>query len=114
MAITDGTAAAALPPGAHAMLGGRRIIAGPRSATLEDGTAAGSIITMAQAFAMLVREVGLPLEVAARLCATTPARQLGLEDRGRLETGMRADLVVLSPDFAVRQTWIGGRLVQEP
>jgi N-acetylglucosamine-6-phosphate deacetylase len=113
MAITDGTAAAAMPPGAHARLGGRRIVAGARSATLEDGTFAGSIITMDRAFAMLVKEAGLPVEVAARLCATTPARQLGLEDRGRLETGLRADLVVLSPSLAVRQTWIGGRPVQE-
>jgi N-acetylglucosamine-6-phosphate deacetylase len=113
MAITDGTAAAAIPVGAHALLGGRRIVAGARRATLADGTIAGSIITMDRAFAMLVREAGLPLEVAARLCATTPARQLGLEDRGRLEPGTRADVVVLGAELAVRQTWIGGRLVQE-
>ena len=113
MAITDGTAAAALPAGAAARLGGRRIIAGPRNATLEDGTLAGSIIMMDQAFRMLVNEAGLPLADAARLCASTPAGQLGLTDRGRLSPGFRADIVVLSPRLVVRQTWIGGRLVKE-
>ena len=113
MAITDGTAAAALPAGAAARLGGRRIIAGPLNATLEDGTLAGSIIMMDQAFRMLVNEAGLPLADAARLCASTPAGQLGLTDRGRLSPGFRADIVVLSPRLVVRQTWIGGRLVKE-
>ena len=113
MAITDGTAAAALPAGAAARLGGRRIIAGPRNATLEDGTLAGSIITMDQAFRMLVNEAGLPLAHAARLCASTPAGQLGLNNRGRLSPGLRADIVVLSPGLGVRQTWIGGQLVKE-
>ena len=56
---------------------------------------------------------GLPLADAARLCASTPAGQLGLTDRGRLSPGFRADFVVLSPRLVVRQTWIGGRLVKE-
>jgi N-acetylglucosamine-6-phosphate deacetylase len=113
MAITDGTAAAALPAGAQARLGGRRIVAGARSATLDDGTLAGSIITMDRAFRVLVTEAGLPLEDAVRLCASTPARQLGLQDRGRLATGLRADVLVLTPTLDVSQTWIGGRLVKE-
>jgi N-acetylglucosamine-6-phosphate deacetylase len=113
MAITDGTAAAALPTGSETRLGGRRIIAGARHATLEDGTFAGSIITMDRAFRMLVEQAGFGAAAAARLCATTPARQLGLEDRGRLAAGLRADVVVLGPAFEVQQTWIAGRLVKE-
>jgi N-acetylglucosamine-6-phosphate deacetylase len=113
MAITDGTAAARLAGGSQARLGGRRIIAGARHATLEDGTLAGSIITMDQAFRMLVAEAGVSVVVAAGLCATTPARQLGLQDRGRLASGLRADLVVLGPALDVQQTWIGGRPIKE-
>jgi N-acetylglucosamine-6-phosphate deacetylase len=113
MAITDGTAAAGLPAGVHARLGGRRIVAGARSATLDDGTLAGSIITMDRAFRMLVTEAGLPIDAAARLCASTPARQLRLPDRGRLAVGLRADVVVLGPGLEVSQTWIAGRPVKE-
>jgi N-acetylglucosamine-6-phosphate deacetylase len=113
MAITDGTSAAGLPVGARAALGGRAIIAGPRTATLEDGTLAGSVITMDRAFRTLVHEVGLPLDQAARLCATTPATQLRLADRRRLEVGTRADVAVLDTGLEVVETWIAGRRVAE-
>jgi N-acetylglucosamine-6-phosphate deacetylase len=113
MAITDGTAAAGLPLGSMAMLGGRPIVAAAGSAELEDGTLAGSIITMDRAFRMLVLAAGIPLEVAARLCSTTPADQLGLSAQGRLAPGAFADLVVLDPDLRVLQTWVGGRPIPE-
>ena len=113
MAITDGTAAAGMPPGSRAMLGGRPIVVGERSAQLEDGTLAGSIITMDQAFRMLVLEAGLPIEIAVRMCSTTPADQLGLPSQGRLAAGALADLVVLDAGLRVVQTWVGGRPIPE-
>jgi N-acetylglucosamine-6-phosphate deacetylase len=109
MAITDGTAAAGLPRGSRAMLGGRPIVVAERSAQLEDGTVAGSIITIDQGFRMLVLEAGVPIEIAARMCSTTPADQLGLPMHGRLAAGAVADLVVLDAELRVVQTWIGGR-----
>jgi N-acetylglucosamine-6-phosphate deacetylase len=114
MAITDGTAAAGLPLGARARLGGQPIVVGARSATLEDGTLAGSVATMDRAFHMLVHQAGLPLDQAARLCASSPASQLGLHDRGRLQAGLRADVVVLNRALDVVETWIGGHPVPEP
>jgi N-acetylglucosamine-6-phosphate deacetylase len=114
LAITDGTAAATLPTGTRARLGGHVIRAGLRTAELEDGTLAGSIITMDQAFRMLVQQARMPLPIAAALCATTAANQLGLGGQGRLTPGARADIVVLDQQLAVRQTWIDGQLVAEP
>ena len=113
MAITDGTAASGLPVGSRARLGGRTILTGAHSATLEDGTLAGSTITMDRAFQTLVHDAGLPMEQAARLCSTTPAERLRLLDRGRLAPGARADVVLLGSSLQVVQTWIGGRLVAE-
>lgn len=108
MAVTDGTAASGLPVGSRARLGGRAIVVTPRSAELEDGTLAGSAITMDRAFRMLVEDVGASLETAARLCATTPAERLGLADQGRIAAGALADLVVLDASLRVQETWIGG------
>jgi alpha-D-ribose 1-methylphosphonate 5-triphosphate diphosphatase len=42
---------------------------------------------------VLNREAGLPLHDAVALASAEPAKLLGLEDRGRIETGRRADLV---------------------
>jgi N-acetylglucosamine-6-phosphate deacetylase len=111
MAITDGTAASALPPGARASLGGRPITVGPHAAHLDDGTLAGSTLTMDRAFRMLVGQTGLGLPEAALLCATTPARELGLVGHGMLVPEAPADLVVLDAQLDVVQTYVAGQLV---
>jgi len=112
MAITDGTAGSGLPRGAHALLGGRRISVGD-AAYLEDGTIAGSTLTMDRAFAKLTSEVGLSLPDAAILCSTTPARALGLQGFGVLAPGAIADFAVLDRDLCIVQTWIAGTLAFE-
>ena len=109
MAITDGTAGSGLPRGATARLGGRVITVGD-AAYLEDGTIAGSTLTMDRAFAFLASAVGLSLPDAAAVCATTPARALGLQGFGVLAPGAIADFVVLDRDLRVVQTWIAGTL----
>jgi N-acetylglucosamine-6-phosphate deacetylase len=107
IAITDGTAAAGLPTGSRARLGDQPIIAGERTALLEDGTLAGSILTMDGAFRML-RQLGWTLPELSRMCSTTPAEAVGLRDSGSIAAGQAADLVVLDAGFRVRQTYIAG------
>lgn len=109
MAITDGTAGSGLPVGSRTRLGSQTITVTERTAVLDDGTLAGSVLTMDAAFRVLVGKVGVNVVDAARLCATTPAEQLRLRDTGRLVTGGMADLVVLERDtLRVRSTWIAG------
>ena len=109
IAITDGTAAAGLPKGSRARLGDQTIIAGDRTALLEDGTLAGSILTMDGAFRLL-RQLGWTLPEVARMCATTPAEAMGLRNTGSIAPGHVADLVVLTEDFTVARTYIGGEM----
>jgi N-acetylglucosamine-6-phosphate deacetylase len=110
-AITDATAVAGLLAGARASLGGRPITAGETTAVLDDGTVAGSALTMDRAFRTLVSRIGLSLVDAATICATTAARELGLVGHGVLRPGAVADLVILDANFTVVQTYIGGQLV---
>ena len=109
LAITDGTAGSGLPVGTRTNLGSQSIIVTERTAQLDDGTLAGSVLTMDRAFRTLVRTLDLSLVEAARLCATSPARQLGLRSAGRIGEGMAADLVVLDRDLRVRGTFIAGQ-----
>jgi N-acetylglucosamine-6-phosphate deacetylase len=110
MAITDGTAASGLAEGGVASLGGRRICARDGAAWLDDGTLAGSVATMDRVFRFLVQHVGLSPSEASRLCSTTPAAALGLQDRGAIVKGAVADLVVLDRELAVKQTYVAGQL----
>jgi N-acetylglucosamine-6-phosphate deacetylase len=111
LAITDATAAAGLPRGSRAWLGGQPITAGEATALLANGTTAGSVLTMDRAFQTLVGRVGITLVDAATICATTPARELGLVGHGVLAPEAVADLVVLDANFSVVQTYLAGQLV---
>ena len=42
------------------------------------------------------------------MATAVPAARLGLADRGRLEVGRRADLVLWSADLRVVSTLVGG------
>lgn len=108
IAITDGTALAGLPPGASARIGSRQITAGPDVARLDDGTWAGSVLTMDAAFRNVVHRFGCGLAEAVRLCATNPARAAGALGSGALEPGAEADFVVLDEALQVVQTFIAG------
>lgn len=50
---------------------------------------------LAQAPFVLAAKHGVPLEESWKLVSENPARAAGLKDRGRIETGARADLVVI-------------------
>ena len=78
---------------------------------LPDGTIAGSVVTMDRVFQTLVGRIGVALVDAATICATTPARELGLVGHGVLAPEAVADLVVLDANFTVVQTYLAGQLV---
>jgi N-acetylglucosamine-6-phosphate deacetylase len=110
MAITDATAGAGMPKGSRAKIGGHSIDI-DEVARLEDGTFAGSVLTMDRAFARLVTMMGVGLVDAATICATTPARALGLQGLGVISPGATADLVVLDRNLSVTRTFIAGKQV---
>ena len=113
MAITDGTAGAGLSVGATAMLGGRRIRVTDQAAVLDDGTLAGSTLTMDRAFQTIVNTFGFSVTEACVLCATTPAKELELAGFGLLAEGAFADVVILDRQFNVIRTVINGETVYD-
>ena len=102
----------AMPPAAGGPksfdLGGRPIRAEGGRLVGADGTLAGADLDMARAVANAVSMVGLDVEEALRMASLYPARAIGLNDRGRIAVGQRADLVLLDDKLRVTKTWIGG------
>jgi N-acetylglucosamine-6-phosphate deacetylase len=111
MAITDGTAGSGLAPGSMARLGGQPIRVSDQAAVLDDGTLAGSTLTMDRAFRNIVALFQASITEAAMMCSTTPARAMGLTGFGVIAAGNIADLVVLDRAFRVTRTFIGGEEV---
>ena len=71
---------------------------------LNDGTLAGSVLSMDQALRNTVVKCSVPLSVALTSATRNPAEVLGLRDRGDISVGKRADLVLLTHDLSVLQT----------
>lgn len=73
-------------------------------------TLAGSVIALDTAVRNMVHH-GIGLTAAIRAASTNPAELLGLEDRGAIEAGRRADLVELDDELAVIGVIRNGRRV---
>jgi N-acetylglucosamine-6-phosphate deacetylase len=104
--VTDSTAATGMPDGEY-RLGSHRVTKCLGGVRLPDGTLAGSTLTMDQALRNLIG-LGLSLREASLRVSRHAADYLGLEDRGRIEEGCHADLVVLDRDLQLQRVLVEG------
>ena len=79
---------------------------------LEDGTLAGSAITMPEALKVCVNAAKVQLNQALLAASTHPADAMGLVDRGRVQSGCYADLVGLTENLDVQAVWAQGQRVR--
>ena len=106
--VTDAIAALGMPPGRYP-LGGREVLVEGESARLADGRLAGAVLGLDRALRNLCAFAGASAADALRAVTDVPARLLGLDDRGVLRVGARADLVLLTPALEVVETYVDGR-----
>lgn len=103
--ITDSIAAAGLGEGEF-KLGGVRVIVRGNRATLEDGTLAGSVLTLDKAVKNVV-SLGIEPRIAIAMASRIPALSIGRPDLGCLKPGCAADFVVLE-GLDVVEAYVGG------
>lgn len=108
--VTDSTSGAGMPDGQY-HLGSQTVTKCLGGVRLADGTLAGSVLTMDQALRNLV-SIGIPLHEASRHVSTNPADYLGETERGRLQCGAFADVVVLSPKLQLTHAFIEGESIE--
>jgi N-acetylglucosamine-6-phosphate deacetylase len=71
---------------------------------------ASSIFALDHMVRVMARDTDADIPHVIRMASLTPAERTGFAaDRGSLEPGKLADVVVLSPDLQVRRTFIGGQ-----
>src|SRR5437588_2262409 len=110
--VTDATAGAGLPEGARFSLAGLDCIMSGGVCLLADRSAlAGSASRMIDLVRVLVNIAKIPLHEAVAMASTNPARALRAKMKGAIAIGRDADLVVLSPELEVLQTFVGGEEV---
>nr|WP_117161219.1 N-acetylglucosamine-6-phosphate deacetylase [Paraliobacillus sp. X-1268] len=108
--ITDAMRAKCLKNGSYD-LGGQQVTVIDGKATLADGTLAGSVLTMAQAFKNIITFTNCEIEDAIKMSSTTPAKELNVYNRkGSISTGKDADIVILDEQLDITMTLCRGAL----
>jgi len=104
--VTDAVAATSVAGGSYS-LGAVALQVQDGAVRAPEGMLAGSLLTMIEAVRNL-HTLGVPIEEALAAASTVPARALGLEDAGRLDIGLPADIVVLDDNLDVERVVVGG------
>ncbi|TCZ80741.1 N-acetylglucosamine-6-phosphate deacetylase [Paenibacillus albiflavus] len=107
--ITDALQAMGVGDGEY-LFGGHHVTVSEGIARLADGTLASSTVTMNEALRLTV-ENGISFTDAVQMASTSPARILGLANKGKIELGCDADFVLLDEKYEVKWTMIRGQLV---
>ncbi len=115
--ITDSMRGAGMPDG-ESMLGSRidglKVVIEDGVAKLPDRSAfAGSVAFSDRLIRNMINMAEIPLADAVYMANQTPARVVGLADKGAIKEGYDADIVIFDENINISKNIIGGRLVYE-
>jgi N-acetylglucosamine-6-phosphate deacetylase len=108
--ITDAMEALGMKPGTY-KLADKNVIVENSSARLQDGTLAGSILSLPEALENTMRFTGCSLSEAVTMATETPAQLFGIDSKGRIAVGKDADLVLWDEGFKPNTVVIAGEIV---
>lgn len=109
--ISDSMRATGLGDG-ESSLGGQKVYVHGKSATLEDGTLAGSVANLMACVRVCVKEMDIPLDLAIRCAAVNSAKEIGIYDRyGSISPRKYANVVLLDKELNIKGVIMKGRHV---
>ncbi len=114
--ITDGIRGAGLAEGTE-FVSGRKCDGVP--AIIEDGVGkmmdrqafVGSVATTDRLLKNMCTLGGASIEEVSKMMSATPAKVMGYRDRGTIEVGKRADLVLVDENLDVTDVCLGGEMI---
>ena len=113
--ITDGTRGSGRPNGESVVLGkkdgGVYAIIEDEVAKLPDRTSfAGSVATADRLFQVMMK-AGFTITAVSKMSSGTPAKVMGLTDRGEIAVGKRADFVLMDEEYHLEKTIFNGEYI---
>lgn len=109
--ITDSMRAKGMPDG-ESELGGQKVFVEDKQARLADGTLAGSVLEFQDAFKNMMAFTGCGIADAVIMSSVNQAKEFGLTQKGTLEIGKDADMVLFSRDLDLEETISFGERVK--
>jgi N-acetylglucosamine-6-phosphate deacetylase len=108
--VSDSIKPAGLPDGEY-VFNGRNFLMKEGLIKLDSGVIAGSSIGLNDAIRFLIQRCGIGLHQAVQMVTDNPARLLGLKNKGRLEPGNYADIVIMDESFNILETIVEGETI---
>jgi N-acetylglucosamine-6-phosphate deacetylase len=114
---SDITSYAGLPAGEYKIKTGETIVKTPDGNlrfSRQEGGLYGSASLLTKGVGHVMKVTGCSLAKAIQMTSTNPARLHNLNDRGKIEPGKRADLILFSMDgfdMKIKETIVAGELV---
>ena len=109
--ISDAMRAAGLEDGDYE-LGGQKVIVKNGAARLENGSLAGSTLNLRDAVHNLIKYLDIPIHEAVRMASLTPAKAINIDkNKGSIEIGKDADLILIDKDVKILDTIVAGKTV---
>lgn len=92
-------------------LGGQAVTVKGSTATLADGTIAGSVTNLFQCVKKVV-SFGIPLATAVKCASVNPAKNLGIyESYGSITPGKYANILIVGEDLELKHVILRGKLL---
>ncbi len=109
--ITDSMRAGGMKDGLYE-LGGQNVYVKDNSARLEEGTLAGSILTLNKAVKNMYENTNLSIFEAVNMASLNQATELNIDSlKGSIEEGKDADIIVFDENFDVKITFSEGNQI---
>ncbi len=107
--ITDSIRVGGLHEGEETQFSDQRVTLSGNKAVMDDGTIAGSTLTLNKAIKNMYETTGAKLTEAVRMATVNPAKVIKL-DSGIIASGKQADFVVLDKELNVEMTIMKGKI----
>ncbi|MGL5615289.1 MAG: N-acetylglucosamine-6-phosphate deacetylase [Sarcina sp.] len=110
--VTDAMMACSMPDGLYS-LGGQEVIVKNGAARLENGSLAGSILTLDKAVKNIWNNTSYKLYEVVKMATYNPARHCKVEDRkGQIKEGFDADLILFDDNVEIKKVIINGKVIK--
>ncbi|MCB2293064.1 N-acetylglucosamine-6-phosphate deacetylase [Clostridium algoriphilum] len=111
--ITDSMRAGCMRSGMYE-LGGQKVIVKDGAAKLQDGTLAGSVLTLNKAVLNMLNNSDLEIYEAVAMATLNPAKVINIDNKkGILEVGNDSDIIIFNDNIDVFTTIVEGKIVYE-
>jgi len=111
--ITDSMRAGCMKSGTYD-LGGQEVMVKNGAAKLQDGTLAGSVLTLNKAVKNMLNYCDLEIYEAVTMASLIPAKVINMDNKkGSLEVGKDADIIIIDKEIDVYFAIVEGNVVFE-